>query len=285
MGVVDYAAFDPIFFLHHTAVDRAFAIWQALNPNSFVTPLTSEFGTYTTSPKQIEDTNTGLTPFHSNSRGTLWTSITARSTDAFGYTYPALTFWNSSGSSYQASVRAYVNSLYGPTTSAKATTRERIIRTRQHKRYTGSGPLQKREAPTDPTQSNTPSNVTTSGNQDREWLVNFRVPKNALAGSFFVHTFIGDFNSDPSQWSSDPNLAGTHCFFSNSPISSGCASCGSNLQVAGSMPLTTALSAQIQGTNSTAGSNSSLTSLDPEQVEPYLKQNLHWRVTMVSSSS
>jgi len=34
MSYVTYAAFDPIFMLHHTMVDRVFAMWQVLNPNS-----------------------------------------------------------------------------------------------------------------------------------------------------------------------------------------------------------------------------------------------------------
>ncbi|RAL58966.1 hypothetical protein DID88_009257 [Monilinia fructigena] len=32
MSAPDYAAFDPLFWLHHTNVDRQFAIWQALTP-------------------------------------------------------------------------------------------------------------------------------------------------------------------------------------------------------------------------------------------------------------
>lgn len=34
MNVVTYASFDPIFMLHHTMVDRVFAMWQSINPNS-----------------------------------------------------------------------------------------------------------------------------------------------------------------------------------------------------------------------------------------------------------
>lgn len=34
MSYIEYSAFDPIFFLHHAMIDRCFAMWQALNPNS-----------------------------------------------------------------------------------------------------------------------------------------------------------------------------------------------------------------------------------------------------------
>lgn len=41
------ASFDPIFFLHHANVDRLVAIWQALNPTSFIEPtLVNGSGTY-----------------------------------------------------------------------------------------------------------------------------------------------------------------------------------------------------------------------------------------------
>jgi tyrosinase len=36
MNVVTYAAFDPIFMLHHTMVDRVFAMWQLINPLSML---------------------------------------------------------------------------------------------------------------------------------------------------------------------------------------------------------------------------------------------------------
>lgn len=38
MTYPDYAAFDPIFFLHHAMVDRIFSIWQYLHPDSYVLP-------------------------------------------------------------------------------------------------------------------------------------------------------------------------------------------------------------------------------------------------------
>jgi len=34
MGQVDWAAYDPLFFAHHANVDRAWRIWQTLNPGA-----------------------------------------------------------------------------------------------------------------------------------------------------------------------------------------------------------------------------------------------------------
>ena len=34
---LDYSAFDPIFWLHHTNIDRLFSIWQAIYPDRYET--------------------------------------------------------------------------------------------------------------------------------------------------------------------------------------------------------------------------------------------------------
>jgi tyrosinase len=245
MGVINVAAFDPIFYLHHTAVDRAFAIWQALYPESYVEPETSDFETFTISPGDIEDVNSGLTPFHTDTTGDLWTSVSARSTGTFGYSYPELPFWteDSDPSAYQASLRSKINELYGPPANTT--------------------PL-----------ANTPHTkraLTTNSNQYREWIANIRAQRFAMTGSFFVRVFLGDFNPDPAQWSFDPNLVGTHGFFGG--ICKDCQNQDSAL-VSGAVPLTTALLASIR--------NGYLASLEPDDVEPYLRTNMHWRVSVVS---
>lgn len=39
MTYLDYSAFDPAFWLHHAMIDRCFALWQALYPDSYVEPM------------------------------------------------------------------------------------------------------------------------------------------------------------------------------------------------------------------------------------------------------
>ena len=34
---LDYSAFDPVFWLHHTNIDRLFSIWQAIYPDRYGT--------------------------------------------------------------------------------------------------------------------------------------------------------------------------------------------------------------------------------------------------------
>ena len=55
------SAFDPIFFLHHTNVDRLLSLWSALNPGVWVTPgIAEDGGSFTTPPGASYDENTGM---------------------------------------------------------------------------------------------------------------------------------------------------------------------------------------------------------------------------------
>jgi tyrosinase len=42
----EVSAFDPIFFLHHANMDRLFAMWQVLNPGSYIVPTLNTYGSY-----------------------------------------------------------------------------------------------------------------------------------------------------------------------------------------------------------------------------------------------
>lgn len=44
-------AFDPIFWLHHTNVDRMLSLWRAMNPDAWVTPGRNQGGTMGISPR------------------------------------------------------------------------------------------------------------------------------------------------------------------------------------------------------------------------------------------
>ncbi|KAI9720620.1 MAG: hypothetical protein M1812_002800 [Candelaria pacifica] len=261
MGFLEYAGFDPVFMLHHAMLDRVFALWQAVNdPGEFVEPATAKDGTYTTATGATEDINTPLTPFHSDDTGDWWISDSVRSIKTFGYSYKELADWNyTSTNDFQASVRGYINTLYGNTSPSKAGSK------RKFKRGLTSD-LQTREKATDAAAAEI--SVVASDGKYNEYLANIRVPKDTVGGSFFVYIFLGDFNPDPTTWITEPNLVGTHFVFTSiTPIE------GQNIDVSGVIPLTTALLDDIQ-----AGC---LKSLDTAEVEPYLKANLHWRVTKV----
>ena len=55
MTYLDYSAYDPIFWLHHMMVDRAFALWQAVNPDSYVVPTSAFQDSYTIPHGQVLD--------------------------------------------------------------------------------------------------------------------------------------------------------------------------------------------------------------------------------------
>ncbi|KAI9785255.1 MAG: hypothetical protein M1835_003372, partial [Candelina submexicana] len=265
MTFLEYAGFDPIFMLHHAMVDRIFALWQAVNdPGEYVEPATATDGSYTISKGSTEDINTPLTPFHSDDTGDFWISDSVRNIKTFGYSYKELADWNfTSTNDFQASVRGFINTLYGNASPPKGPTK------RKFKRETDSA-LQSREKPAD-AKAGDLSKVVSSDGKYNEYLANIRVSKDAVGGSFFVHIFLGDFNPDPATWITEPNLVGTHCVFTSiKPVE------GMNITVSGVIPLTTALLDDIQ-----AGC---IKSLDTAEVEPYLKQNLHWRVTRVDNT-
>ena len=99
----NFAAFDPVFYLHHANVDRLFALWQAMNPGSYIGNTNQgNTETYTINANQPIDGNTPLSPF-TNGAGQFWTCNSVRDVTQMGYTYSDL----------DGNVRQTVNNLYG----------------------------------------------------------------------------------------------------------------------------------------------------------------------------
>lgn len=178
MTYINYSAFDPLFFLHHAMIDRIFAMWQVINPNSYVVPEPARYDTFTLLAGQVQDINSPLTPFHKHSAGTFWTSDTARTTEVFGYAYPETA--NSTGIDVRSQVIAAVNRLYGSGFTVLMTAKR---------------------------------DTQATSHVEQEWIANIRVKKFALGVPFYVHIFVGPFSPDPVVWSFDPNLVGTHSIF------------------------------------------------------------------------
>lgn len=104
--------------------------------------------------------------------------------------------------------------------------------------------------------------------------------KHALGGVFFVHIFLGDFDTEnPSSWRTAPNNVGKLTVLGDTP-DTGCGKCKSDrdrqLQITGQIPLTLALTERYL--------THELDDLTPEKVIPYLQKNLHWRVSLVSTN-
>ncbi|KAH8647567.1 common central domain of tyrosinase-domain-containing protein [Tricladium varicosporioides] len=267
MSYIDYSAFDPIFMLHHAMVDRCFAMWQAINPNSYVVPEPTTMGTFTIPPFQIEDVNTPLTPFHTSDGG-FWNSNLARSTTTFGYTYPETN--NSYGTDIPSKVIAAVNKLYGASSSglrpnllSKIVVRGESLNTTFNERTKPSrfGP---RMIPR-----------VVASNQYQEWIANILVKKHALSGPFFIHIFLGPFAPEAWKWSFEPNLVGTHSIFDKAGSNMSDCNCSKDL-VTGTIPLTDSIAKAV--------ADGKCKSMDQEDVEPYLAQNLQYRISFLNDT-
>jgi hypothetical protein len=114
MVEVARSAFDPIFWLHHTNVDRLMAMFQATHPNLYLSPA-PRTETYALSGPGPDDLSTPLYPFrHPDARE--WTSDdvkTAESIFTYGYAYPEVP-QGRSGDSLRTFTIQKVNELYGP---------------------------------------------------------------------------------------------------------------------------------------------------------------------------
>ena len=124
-----YAAFDPIFWLHHAQVhfscraskalthysnlDRIFALWQAVYPDAYITPHVNKLGTFSTAANTLESEDSLLTPFSLDSTGKMHSATTARYTTNFGYTYPELPDWTMSKEELIWNVTNTIRRLYG----------------------------------------------------------------------------------------------------------------------------------------------------------------------------
>ncbi|TVY48584.1 Polyphenol oxidase [Lachnellula occidentalis] len=172
MTFLDYAAFDPIFWLHHTNVDRLIALWQAANPTKFLTPL-QDPGTFTILPKSIDTVTTSLTPFTSNNIGTLHTSTSARYLSYFDYSYPEIEDWTQTPAQLKKNVTSQIYDLYDP---------NQVFGQRQ-------------------TQTLRARKTLMPGSSTKEWTIDMSVNKFDLNGQgFWVRFFIGDIPQNPQDW-------------------------------------------------------------------------------------
>jgi len=250
MSTLAYSSFDPIFWLHHTNVDRMFAIWQTLNPDSYVTAMVNPSGTYTYPTGYTADAKTDLTPFHRNDAGQFWTSEDIKDTNVFAYTYPELL---DLGENAKETLTSRVNALYGPDAQPKK------------RSVDGDGKLVDR------------SFIKTAGapsfSDDRQYIANIKVHKFGMDGSFNVYVFLGEKpGSDPKTWTKADSFVGTVGMLSQAGISASDVG-RQNRDANGAVPLTAALEARA--------SSGKLASLKEDVVGQYLKENLRWRILKV----
>jgi len=207
-------------------VDRTFAIWQALYPNSYVEPEAQKQDTYWYTAGSVQDANSVLKPFYSDPQGDFWTPNSVRDHTTFGYTYPELQ------SNDLNTLRAAVNNLYGPNSSPSPSKRVRRA---------------------------------VASSEQRLYQINVRSPRNALKGNYYIDFFYGTpASEDPSTWSTDPKLIGTHTVMSmdypNMP----------EVTTTGVVPLNDHLQSLLQ--------SSRLANLSEDAVIALLTDGITWRI-------
>lgn len=177
MTYLDYAAFDPIFMLHHAMVDRLFAMWQVLNPDSYVEPQIAGSSTFVVTQGTTLTETTPLTPFNYDS-STFYTADQVRQTEALGYEYPetkgALT------NNVTQNVLSAINTLYPPTNTTwpPVTKRDLQVTSRDIAGYSSH----------------------------YEWVATVAVDKNSVDGSILVALSWGTLVQDASLWLFEPNF-------------------------------------------------------------------------------
>ncbi|KAF3097979.1 hypothetical protein TWF569_009000 [Orbilia oligospora] len=250
MTSVPYSSFDPVFFLHHTNVDRLFAIWQAINPKSYVTPQQNGGGTYGVPWNQNDDSNSPLEPWLTRA-GWRFNSNTVRDTATFGYGYeevPKHTYANSPTGLRRFAMKA-VTDLYG----------NRVASSSKRKRDLYSS------------EENQGLDNSIVNNKYYEWRVDVAADRAALNGSYSVHFFLGKPDRDYKKWTSQPEFVGDYVVFThNMEAPPGTDPATINTEITGSVPLTDAMVLSF-------GQN--LTSLNPPDAKPFLIKNLRWRVS------
>lgn len=173
MTDVGYAAFDPIFWLHHANVDRLGAMWQAIYPNSYLTETREPGGNWFIVPGQPINAGTYLYPFHQKDGRSPWTGTAARYPKTFGYSYPDVKDWTFTGSNAAARLSAAVTTRVNQLYNTRGRSSKRSIR----------GALVDRNA------------------VPREWTVDISAPNAALGGaSYALLLFIGEKPSNPAEW-------------------------------------------------------------------------------------
>ncbi|KKA30812.1 hypothetical protein TD95_003673 [Thielaviopsis punctulata] len=283
---IPFSAFDPVFFLHHTNVDRLTAIWQAMYPDEWITQYAAGENSYTTEIGEMVDANTPLTPFYADTDGNFWTSNMARDTRTFGYIYEETVGFPLNGSSAAMSRKNLVSAIvskYGRAgiggvinSSAmkkrgeshfQASRRRAKFRVQQGKTLEFAPDFSRHSLIPDP-----PANaIITNGDKYSEWFVNVNVPNRALESTFAIHFFIGPPPEDTSQWGSACNLVGSVSVFAMIGMGN------PNNQIVGTVPLTAALMKMI--------STGWILSLNEHNVIPFLERNLYVRVAKDSTEA
>lgn len=266
MTIVPFSAFDPVFVLHHAMIDRLYALWQVLHPNSWIIPEVARTNSYTTSVGEVLGSSTALTPFYASSNGTFWNSDMIRDINNLGYSYPEMSGISLSNMTSvlagQPAVAAAINRLYGTYSvnmvniNSKRSLHPLGPERYQQKRYSYA------TSPRRHISSQLASDIISEEGLYREWIANIRVKRQGLDGPFTVKlTLVDEHVGSMGVFASPPSIASLMHMAPGAEY------------IASTVPLTKALVDKV--------GDGTISCMDPEDVENYLKDNL--RITVITS--
>lgn len=208
MYYLSTAAFDPLFWLHHSNVDRIFALWQTLH-SSYGASQVAPHSTWTIAAGSTQNADSPLMPFY-KSGSTFWTTNTVKDWTVFRYTYPE--FANGGGKS---AVAKAVNNLYGPGAKGTAGSSKRGL-------------------------FDLPIGALAQNGSAFEYIANIQAPRYALNGTYLILLFLGSPKSeDCSTWFNDDNLVGPMGVLSQPNMNE------KEVTISGSIPLTRTLTEKL----------------------------------------
>lgn len=262
-----YSAFDPVFWLLHTNVDRMTAIWQALNPDSWVTNHSNPTATFTSDAGAYADENTPLHPFHRNKEGDFWTSASIRDHTIFGYTYPELV-----GLSGEDTLVRRINQLYGENATSQFTWK-----------VGGPVPLPTPGNGYIPNERRSISmGSAQKGKYQYQYFANIKVRKSGSEGGYKIFVFVGPTSAatagstyDATAWMREPSFVGFTGFQSTNSHGDGyVGDPNAKGDAHGVVAMTKALEDRLR--------TGELANFDENTVGEYLHENMSWRITTVS---
>ncbi|CAN9380981.1 unnamed protein product [Alternaria alternata] len=245
MWPLEYSSYEPLFMLHHANVDRLLALYQGAYPDRWMQPSNiGPHGNVYLEDYQTVSADTELVPFK-KAPGQFLTFNDCRNTSIFGYAYPETQRWNfASDEAYQRSVAATITNLYGGRTRAQA----QVQVTAQHMTAFGQALLD-------------------NNNTYTEWTIETQATASRLPPTFMVSfSLIGIFQSDPiidlGSWMMlMPERDDVRTMDVQSK---------SENKMNGTTSITTYLVDRVNANE--------LSSLDPNDVVPYLSSYLTWNV-------
>ncbi|KAJ6259422.1 hypothetical protein Dda_6324 [Drechslerella dactyloides] len=176
MTYIPYSSYDPVFWLHHSNMDRLMAMYQAAKADTFIQPLSS-VATFANLNSQLDTVETPLYPFR-RFDGSFWTSQDVSSASTIfplSYGYPEvpclMTF--TTFDALRNHTTTEVNRLYAP-------------------------------KPASPTKRSVDTNAIR-----KEWQAKVTIDQSELRGTFVVYFFFGKPPAHSSLWPTSASMIGS----------------------------------------------------------------------------